>query len=181
MKKQTMESKKIKKVKRFLKSYKPILIILIIFVAILITYCAYLLKSVKVYTFNGKSEYVEIYNGVISLNYNINLLEGSDVTYKKDKDVTVVDYKIGYYVKDGDNLLSLAVVEDADQEGFSLKAVLQGKGTFNITELNSNHKFFNKDKIELLNNGLYFVIEAKDKKGNDIMDVTKLDVTKITK
>ena len=181
MKKSVMESIRAKKIKRFLKSYKPILIVLILLVAILISYCAYLLKSVKVFTFSGKSEYVEIYNGIISLNYDINVLEGSDITYVRDKDITIVDYKIGYYVKDGDNLLSLAVVEDADEEGFSLKSVLQGIGTFNITELNSNHKFFNKEKIELLHNGLYFVIEAKDKKGNEIMDVTKLDLTKLTK
>lgn len=175
------ESKRRKRIKRFLKSYRPVLIALIILIIILISYCNYLLKSVKVYTFNGRSDYVNIYNGVISLNYDLNLLEGSDITYIKDKDILVVDYKIGYYVKDGDNLLSLAVIEDNDPEGFSLKAVLQGIETFNLTELNSNHKFFSKEKIELLNNGLYFVIEAKDKKGNDITDVIKLDLTKLTK
>lgn len=175
------ESKRMKRIKRFLKSYRPVLIVLIILVIVLIAYCNYLLRSVKVYTFKGKSDYVNIYNGVISLNYDMNLLEGSDVTYIKDKDIMVVDYKIGYYVKDGDNLLSLAVVEDNDSEGFSLKAVLEGIETFNLVELNNNHKFFNKDKIELLNNGLYFVIEAKDKKNNDIMDVIKLDLTKLTK
>lgn len=181
MKKQKVETKIAKKVKRFFKSYKPILIALIILVVILIIYCNYLLKSTKVYTFNGKGDYVEIYNGVISLNYDVNLLEGSDITYLKEKDIVVVDYKIGYYVKDGDNLLSLAVVEDQDEEGLSLKAVLEGIDTFNIKELNSNNKFFSKEKIELLNNGLYFVIEAKDKKGNDIKEAVKMDLIKLTK
>ncbi len=181
MKKEKMETRRVKRIKGFLKSYKPVLIVLIILLVVVMSYSNYLLKSTKVYTFSGKGDYVKINNGVVSLNYDVNLLNGSDITYTKEKDIVVVDYKIGYYVKDGDNLLSLLVVEDADKEGLSLKKVLEGTNTFNLNELNSNHKFFSKEKIELLNNGLYFTIEAKDKKGKEIKDITKLDLIKLTK
>ena len=181
MKKNLNDSRIRRKVKRFLTSYKPILFVLIIFIAVLLVYCNYLLKSVKVYEFYGSSDYVNISNGVISLNYDINLLEGSDIEYKKAKDIIVTDYKIGYYVKDGDNLLSIAVVEDSDKEGFSLQSVLEGVNTFNIVELNKNNFHFSKQKIELLNNGFYFAIEATDSKGNEIVDIVEMKLTKLTK
>lgn len=181
MKKNLNDSRIRRKVKRFLTSYKPILFVLIIFIVVLLVYCNYLLKSVKVYEFYGSSDYVNISNGVISLNYDINLLEGSDIEYKKAKDIIVTDYKIGYYVKDGDNLLSIAVVEDSDKEGFSLQSVLEGVNTFNIVELNKNNFHFSKQKIELLNNGFYFAIEATDSKGNEIVDIVEMKLTKLTK
>ncbi len=176
------KEKKLKKaISNFFNSYKPILVVLILIIVVLINYCAYLLKSTKVYTFSGSSDYVSIYNGVISLNYDMNILEGSDVTYLKEKDIVVSDYKIGYYVKDGDNLVSIAVIQDADEEGLSLKAVLEGKGAFNVVELNSNHFHFSKERVELLKNGLYFVIEATDMKGNTVTDIINLSITKLTK
>ena len=167
--------------RRFFSSYSPLLVLLIIIIIVLITYCNYIMKSIKVYTFSGTSDYVEIYNGVLSLNYDINLLEGSDITYLKEKDVVVTDYKIGYYVKDGDNLISIAVKQDSDEEGLSLRAVLEGKGAYNVVELNNNNFHFNKERIDLLKNGLYFVIEATDIKGNAITDIVNLSITKITK
>lgn len=181
MKKTLNESRLRKRVKKFLKSYKPILIVLVILIVILLVYCNYLLKSVKVYEFYGSSDYVNISNGVISLNYDVNVLEGSDIDYKKSKDIIVTDYKIGYYVKDGDNLLSIAVIEDSDKEGFSLQSILEGINTFNIVELNKNDFHFSKQKIELLNNGFYFAIEATDNKGNEIVDIVEMKLTKLTK
>jgi len=177
-----MNSKRLKKkLKRFIVSYQPLVIILVILLAVVLIHTNNIIKSIKTYTFSGTGEYVEINNGVISLNYDMNYLNGSDIDYIKEKDLTVVDYKIGYYVKDGDNLISIGVIEDQNEDGFSLKNILEGKETFNIMELNSNNFHFTKERIDLLKNGLYFVIEAKDKKGNDINDVVKLDIRKITK
>ena len=177
-----MNSKRLKKkLKRFILSYQPLVIILVILLAVVLIHTNNIIKSIKTYTFSGTGEYVEINNGVISLNYDMNYLNGSDIDYIKEKDLTVVDYKIGYYVKDGDNLISIGVIEDQNEDGFSLKNILEGKETFNIMELNSNNFHFTKERIDLLKNGLYFVIEAKDKKGNDINDVVKLDIRKITK
>jgi len=131
--------------------------------------------------FNASGEYVNIYNGIITLNYDVNIFEGSDIDYVPEKDVVVTKYKIGYYVKDGDNLIPIAVNEDKDEEGLSLKAILEGISSFNVTELNKNDKHFNKQSVKLLNDGLYFVIEATDKDGNVITNVTDMNMTRISK
>lgn len=177
-----MKKKKIiKKLKEFFNSSNPIIIALIIIIVVLISYTSYLMKSNKIFIFNGKSEYVSINNGVVSLNYDINLFEGSDIDYIKDKDVTVTYYKIGYYVKDNDNLVPITVIEDTDEEGFSLKALVEGISAFNLNELNKNNKHITKENKKLFQNGLYFIIEAVDKKENNITDITTLEITKISK
>ena len=46
-----------------------------------------ILKETKVYTFDGKSNYVEINNGVISINHDVNLFEGSNIKYLEKDEV----------------------------------------------------------------------------------------------
>ncbi len=169
------------KIKKFFNSPVPIIIMLIIIIIVLLINTNYLMKSNKIYLFSASNDYVKINNGVISLNYDINILEGSDITYLKDKDITVTKYKIGYYVKDNDKLIPLSIIEDNDEGGFSLKALLEGINTFNINELNKNNNHFNKESTKLLNDGLYFIIEATDNKGNVISEITKTDLIKISK
>ena len=175
------KQKKKNKLLNILNSFHTILIVLIIIIIILLIYINYLMKSNKVYIFNGHDEYISVNNGVISLNYDINLLEGSDIIYMKEKDVIVTKYTIGYYVKDGDNLISLVVIEDEDKDGYSLKSILEGINTFNLNELNKNNKYFNNKTKKLINNGLYFVIEASTIDGEVIANATSLNVTKISK
>ena len=131
--------------------------------------------------FNGSDDYVTIYNGVVSLNYDVNVFEGSDIVYLPEKDEIVTKYKIGYYVKDGDNLIPISVIEDIDEAGFSLKALVEGISAFNLTELNKNNQHFTKQTKKLLNNGLYFVIEATSKDNKEIANITNMNLTKITK
>lgn len=177
-----MKKKKImKKIKEFFNSSRPIIVSLILIIIVLLIFSSYLMNSNKIYIFSGKSEYVDIHNGVVALNYDINLFEGSDIDYIKEKDITVTYYKIGYYVKDNDNLIPISVIEDQDEEGFSLKALVEGISAFNLNELNKNNKHINTDNKKLFNKGLYFVIEAVDKKDNNITDITTLEITKISK
>ena len=93
-----------KKDVKFFNSYNVIIISLIILVLVLIFFCSHLMKT---YMFNGSGKYVTIYNGVVSLNYDINIFEGSDITYLPLKDQAVTKYKIGYYVKVNDSLKEL--------------------------------------------------------------------------
>ena len=130
--------------------------------------------------FNGSGKYVTIYNGVVSLNYDINIFEGSDITYLPLKDQAVTKYKIGYYVKVNDSLKELVVISDEDKEGYSLKSVLEGLSAFNVTELPKNDKYFNSEKIKNLKN-LYFVIEATTKSGEVINESYELNVTKLSR
>ena len=180
-KKMKKQKKKENRIKKFFSSYNPILITLIILIIVLLGYCNYLLKSTKLYTFNASSDYITIYNGVVSLNYDMNLLEGSDITYNLEKDIIVTKYKIGYYVKDGDNLVPICVALDEDEEGFSLKGLIESSSSYNITELAKNNNHFSKNTIKLLDKGLFFVIEATDTDNNIITDVLEMNMTKLTK
>ena len=78
-----MTKKKKSKVKESLKkvfnSVRLLIITLILIIFILLLYCNHLMKSSKSYMFSGVSDYVTILNGVISLNYDVNLLIGSDI------------------------------------------------------------------------------------------------------
>lgn len=169
-----------KKEGTFFNSYNVIIISLIILVLVLIFFCNHLMKVSKTYMFNGNGDYISVYNGVISLNYDINIFEGSDITYVPVKDIAVTKYKVGYYVKVNDSLKELVVISDEDKEGYSLKSVLEGLSAFNITELPKNDKYFNTEKIKNINN-LYFVIEATTKQGDVINDSLELNVAKLSR
>ena len=84
-KKSKKKAKKFKKgIINFFKSSKAIILALILLVVILLCYCKHLTNSNKIYMFSGKNDNVLILNGVVSLNYDINLLQGSDITYIGD-------------------------------------------------------------------------------------------------
>ncbi len=168
------------KIKGFFRSSKVIIGALIILVITLLIYTNYLMKSSKTYMFNGTSDEVDIYNGVISLNYSIKVFEGSDITYK-GKDVIVTKYKIGYFLKDGDNLRDFIMISDQDEDGFSLKSLIEGISTFNVTELNRNHRFFSKDFIKDIDKGLVFMIEATKKDGDVLSIILPINITKVSK
>ena len=169
-----------KKLKKIIKSYQTILILLILLIITLIIYTNYLVKSNATYLFNASSDEVTIYNGVISLNYDTNIFVGSDIEYLKE-DIKVKKYKIGYYVKIKDTFKEFLVIEDNDDEGFSLKNTIQSISSFNITELNKNNKYFSKEKINALNSGLYFIIEAETFDKETIYSKTDILLSKVSK
>lgn len=170
-----------KKIKKIIKSYHTIIICLIILCMFLMGYVWFLTGCNATYVFSGKNDYVEINNGVISLNYDINLFEGSDITYLKEKDIVLSEYKIGYYVKDNEVLKDLIVISDKNEYGFSLKALLEGINQFNISEPYQNKSHFKKEIKNNLDNGLYFMIEGKTIKDKELSVVLEINTSKISK
>lgn len=168
------------KINKIFNSYKIIIIALILFIIFLLIYNNKLTSTYKTYIFSGSSDYVEINSGVINLNYNMNLFQGSNIEYK-EKDKTIVSYDIGYYVLNGEEYLPLATKAGEDEEGLSLKAIITGIDNFRVIEPANGNYYFTKEKIEGIENNLYFIIKAKDNKNNEIKDVIKLKVTKISK
>lgn len=167
------------KVINLFKSYRVILIVLIGITLFILLYCNKLMNSCSSYIFEGNSEYVEINSGVIALNYNMNLFQGSNIKYVYDKDIIITSYDIGYYVLNGEEYLPLVSMASDDDE-VSLKKLIEGKDNFRVYEFSKSNYYFTKDKINNLNN-LYFIIKVVDNKGNEINDVVKLDIIKITK
>ena len=131
--------------------------------------------------FNGSGKYVTIYNGVVSLNYDINIFEGSDITYLPLKDQAVTKYKIGYYVKVDGKLSPISVISGEDEEALSLTKLLEGGTSFNVIESVSNEHYFSKENINALKDGLYFIIEFTPKKGDEVKLETKLDISDMSK
>lgn len=182
MKKKKLKKNNLKKkVINFLKSYKAIILALIIIVIVLLTFCNHLMRSSKTYMFSGKSDYVTILNGVISLNYDVKLLEGSDIEYINEQDYVVTEYKIGYYIDKDNTLLPLAIKSGEDEIGFSLKVLLSEISAYNIAEPYHNNTYFTKDTIKSLEKGLYFIIEAKTADGKEILDKIELSLSKVSK
>ena len=168
------------KINKIFNSYKIIIIALILFIIFLLIYNNKLTSTYKTYIFSGSSDYVDINSGVISLNYNMNLFQGSNIKYK-EKDKNIVSYDIGYYVLNEEEYLPLATKAGEDEEGLSLKAIITGIDNFRVIEPANGNYYFTKEKIEGIENNLYFIIKAKDNKNNEIKDVIKLKVTKISK
>lgn len=169
-----------KKLLNIINSYKVIIIVLMLLCVFLLIYLNKITSANKIYLFEGSSDYVEVKSGVVSLNYNMNLFQGSNIEFKK-KDKTVVSYDIGYYVLANDEYLPLATKAGEDDEGLSLKELITGTDNYKIIEPANGNYFFTKDKINNLDYNLFFIIKATDNKNNEIKDAIKLKVTKISK
>ncbi len=169
------------KISTLLKSYKIIIYISFIINIILILFAWYVMSSNKLYTFNGSDEYIEVKDGIIALNTDINLINNNNVKYINSNDYDIKSYKIGYYVMEDNKLIEIISNSlDLDTE-VKLSEIIDKFASFNVTEKNRNNNYFNSKKKKLLSDGLYLVIEAKKSDGEQIMSKVKLNVTKISK
>lgn len=169
-----------KKINAIMYSYHTVLISLIILSLVSIFYCNSVMNSCKTYIFEGKDDYVEIDGGVVALNYNVDLFEGSNINYL-EKDKTVVSFDIGYYVVIDDEYVPIASIAGEDENGLSLKSLIEGDGVFKVAEFVKNKIYLTDDKLNKLEDGLYFVIKAVDNKNNEISDVLRLDVARLSR
>ena len=144
-----------KKLLNIINSYKVIIIVLMLLCVFLLMYLNKITSTNKIYLFEGSSDYVEVKSGVVSLNYNMNLFQGSNIEFK-EKDKTVVSYDIGYYVLVNDEYLPLATKAGEDDEGLSLKELITGTDNYKIIEPANGNYFFTKDKINNLDTSYYF-------------------------
>ncbi|MDD4187829.1 MAG: hypothetical protein PHX04_03605 [Bacilli bacterium] len=180
-KKKTKKKNKFKKyLKKFFNSVKFLIIILILIIVVLLLFCNHLMNANKTYMFSGASDYVTILNGVISLNYDVNLLSGSDINYVMEEDKIVSEYKIGYYIFKDNTLSPFVIKTGTDDEGLSLKGLINEMSAFNITEPYNIKRFFTKENKEALEEGLYFIIEAKTIDNEEILDKTEISLSKVS-
>ncbi len=170
-----------KQPKSILNSPHVVLITLIIINFLLVYLGYHIMKSDDTYMFSGTGDYVNVLNGVISLNYDINLFEGSGVKYINEKDILVTEYKVGYYILKNDNLIPFLTKNNKNPQGESLKAILEEEKAFTLTEPYSRKDFFTKDVKKAFENGLFFIIEAKTKNNEEILDKIEISISKISK
>lgn len=165
---------------KIMHSYHIIIIILIIISFTCILYTNRILKETKIYTFEGSSKYVEINNGVISLSHDINLFEGSNIKYL-EKDIILKEYDLGYYVIINNEYVPIASSAGTNNEGVSLKALIEGKDNFKVVEPSSNDYYFTNEKIKKLDDKLYFIIKGIDLKDNEVIDIIDINLKKISR
>jgi len=186
----TLQDKKIKKklnllhkfnLKKILNSAHTLVISLSILITILIIFNYHIMNVNRTYMFNGRGEFVSIQNGAISLNHDVHLFIGSDLTYNHDEDFVVIEYTFGYYLPRGLDMMPLLVQRGADDLGFSLRGLIEQGSMFNLVEPYQNKIFFNRESMNRLDNGLYFIIEAITIDGIEIFDKISMDISRLSR
>lgn len=177
IKKTSMKEKMLK----ILKSYKTIIYISFIINVILIVFAYYLITNNKIYTFSGSDEYIRVSDGIIALNNDINLINGNNIEYIYGVDYDIKSYKIGYYVMDDTKLVEIISNNIELEVDIKLSELINNFSSFNIVEKNSNPNYFTSYKKELIQNGIYLILEAKTKDSENIFSKVKLNVSKISK
>lgn len=167
--------------KKILSSYKTIIYISFLINIILIVFTYYTVSNNKIYSFSGSDEYIEVNDGLIVLNTDINLLNGNNISYKYNEDYDIVSFKIGYYVMDNEKLVEIMSNNIKLESDIKLSVLFNNISSFNVFEKNSSKNYFTPYKKKLLDDGLYLVFEAKTKDGNSIMRKVKMNLSKISK
>ena len=165
--------------KKILSSYKTIIYISFLINIILIVFAYYTISNNKIYSFSGSDEYIEVKDGLIALNTDINLLNGNNISYKYNEDYDIVSFKIGYYVMDNEKLVEIISNNIKLESDIKLSVLFNNISSFNVFEKNSSKNYFTPYKKKLLDDGLYLVFEAKTKDGNSIMRKVKMNLSKI--
>lgn len=167
--------------KKILSSYKTIIYISFLINIILIVFAYYTISNNKIYSFSGSDEYIEVKDGLIALNTDINLLNGNNISYKYNEDYDIVSFKIGYYVMDNEKLVEIISNNINLESDIKLSELVNNFSSFNVFEKNSSKNYFTYYKKKLLDDGLYLVFEAKTKNNDTILRKVKMNLSKISK
>lgn len=177
-----IQKKNIKeKFNNILKSYKTIIYISFFINIVLLISCYHIINNNKIYSFSGESEKIKISDGLIVLNTDINLINGSSIKYISNEDYEIKSYKIGYYSMDDNKLVEIVSTSETLETPIKLSEIINNFISLNVTEKNSSDIYFTSYKKRLIDKELYFVIEAKSDNDNTIFDKVKLNMTKISK
>lgn len=179
MKKKVKNQKKAKN-KFFEKAFNNphiIFAVMSIIMLFLIGYTRYIVHSHAVYTFEGESGDVAIYDGLIDLNRDVNYFVSGKIAYNGE-DIKLKSYEMGYYICNKKNNIPLATETNEDEKGkLSLNNVLT-YSLFSFTEVTHGGNIFTKKNKENLDN-LCFILNGKDANDKEINILVKLKVNKM--
>ena len=164
-----------------LKSYKTIIYISFLINIILLIFVYHTITSNKIYSFSGSDDYLKVKDGIILFNSDINLFNGNNIEYIYGEDYEVKSYKIGYYVMDDNKLVEIISTSMTSDTEIKLSEVINNFTSFNLSEKNSTPNYFTHYKKDLINDGIYLVMEAKTKDGKDVFSKVNLNISKISK
>ncbi len=167
-------------IKDFLKSPFSIILVLMIFSMLLMIYNRYLIKVSTLYNYSGYDKNFTILNGSIYSGFDINYFGDSKIIYNGE-DIKLIEFKIGYYIKDKNNYITISeITKESDKEtSISLKEIISSSD-FSFTEVHRKATFMSKENLEKIE-GLIFKINGKDESEKEVNIEIPLDVVKITK
>lgn len=166
---------------RILNSYKTIILISILINIVLLLFSYYTISNNSVYTFSGEDEYLSVKDGIVIVNSDINLLNGNNVKYIYNEDYKIIEYKIGYYLMDGDKLIELVSTDLKLESKIKISEIVNNFTSFNLLEKSKNEVIFTKANKKLLDkNGLYLILDAKTEDDINIYSKLKLNVSKVS-
>ena len=164
-----------------IKSYKTIIYISFAINIILLAFAYYTISTNKIYSFSGSDDYIKVSDGIMAFNTDINLINGNNIEYINGQDYDIKSYKIGYYVMDDTKLVEIISNTLELETNVKLSELINNFSSFNIVEKNSSPNYFTSYKKDLVDDGLYLVLQAKTESGEDIFSKVKLNVSKISK
>lgn len=135
-------------------------------------------EPVKVYSFNGSDEYMEITDGVLVLHDEKDIFYGGHLKIRDDEKNEIISYTTEYYVESGNEkkvIMSGSVTdpsgvytgEKIDLGRISGDGIIQGSSAEEETGDN-------------LKNNLYFSITAEDRSGKETVHKIQLKATDIS-
>ena len=169
--------------KKIINSSHSLVIGLLILVLTLLWFAHHLISSNHTYLFSGTGHYVSILNGAISLNHDTHIFVGSHIAFIAEEDVILVNYTIGYYLRRGLEMSPLIVIAGQDEEGFSLRGLLQHNSIFNIIEPARDGLLSRRESLARISGaeGLYFIIEGTTIDGEEIYDLIRINLMETTR
>ena len=180
-KKKKLKNNMKEKLISILNSYKTIIYISFAINIILLFVCYSNMSSNKIYTFSGEDEYLKVRDGIVVLNNDINLINGNNIKYINSKDYEVVSYKIGYYVMDNNKLVEIVSTNLELETEIKISEIVNNFTSFNLAEKDKDSVYFTDYKKDLIDSGLYLILEAKTKDGVNVFSKVKLNITKVSR
>ncbi len=180
-----MEDKSFKDTKIFKIINSPISIIiaLAILVIFLLIYSRFLVRATTLYRFSGYTEEFSILNGTIFTNHNINYFGDSKIIYTGD-DIKLNNFKVGYYIKDGDDYSVICEYKGSDSmEDEEVYASIQEiflNVDLSFTETHKDAEYMSSDNLDNLDK-MIFRVTGTDESGEEVNIEVPIDIEKITK
>ena len=171
------QKKKVKvkknKIVKFLKSQSMISLIFALLVLFLMIFNQKILQKEKIYVIEGNNKNTVIKTGSISMNNKIIFFNGPTIKYSGE-DITLKNYKYGFYVKDKKIYEVKKTNEDVS---YSLKTVLENS-SFNFMDGRKGSRIYTKKVVNNIEK-MKFKLVGKTEKGKKISITIPLMVSEV--
>ncbi len=175
--KKKVQKKNKNNIKKFFNNPHILFAVMSLIMLFLIGYTRYIVTSHVVYTYEGESNNVSIFDGMIDLNHDVNYFVSGKIIYSGENK-KLKSYEMGHFRCNINVEVPLASVANLVEKGqIDLNSIVT-YSLFSFTEANSGGNIFTKKNVKNINN-LCFILNGKDANDKDINIKVKLDINKL--